>query len=624
MLYLTSELSNQIYNFLPKDESEKCQHKRHLISQMMFSALKRNKTNKSRSINNTFINRLHTTELTRHLSYIQSRDIIAKCSHLADKADDFVLTLHSKGGIAKIASDISNYQDFPLYALIAHLQRGDVSQNQFTSICLLYQAIDQFATAHKNRYSISISENMKKVSSSSISYIDTTFPPQKLHTYSIFNQEKAFFIQKFFNLEDDDDFEILKEKLSQKPDSEKYFHTVQLPLGPIYSWSPLYQRLIKVAETCHFLFFKPVEVGIDEFFGAKIYVMVIPSFSMIEERLKILFGKDAIKLRPLIGECSKETITHYKLRDERVFQVSMPEAPTPEKADGLPTGGSFCFSLHDAYHAMRDSFINRRHRLAIVQIVDRIFKNHTNEVAENIKWQLMDGELIFSHCQKFGRLFNAASVAWNKEYKEIFLKDMVQLAHFWDVEYTITADDLEAEERELYETILKKTTDEERELASIALFEYYKENAREDDQEAQFRLGCFYAYGRGTKISREDAIRHWEKSTPQGLHQIAAFYLEDKDFEKTFSYIYRAAKKDHSEALINLAIMYANGKGTSRDLNKAHEAIKKCISLGSEDALIDKRAQDVLNQIEVGILLNKLEQAQAIKDKAAKIGSGLG
>ena len=583
----------------------------------------------------TFIplDEFNTRDLTRYLTLDQRWDINART---ASKVNEFILKLQTKGGIVDIAKDLEHYKEFPRYALIGHLKRGDVTAAQVASSCLLYQGIEQFIKDRIIIMSDEIPGTPLRIQNYYL-HIDDRQPYPELRTFSIL--ENKDFIQKYFKLSDYG-IERLLSGLESKPDSEKYYHTITLPLSPVHTWSPGHRRVIDIIKLLY-----PVEVGqSSQFVSVKRHVMVIPSFSMFEACSKVFYNDNAIPYVPLLGECTKATISFFKRRDKRVLHVGMQQAPVPVEADNHYFGPHL-YSVHDFYHGLRDGMLTLADRRAISHIVDRIFSRRINENTETIKWMLDDGEL-YREGQHFGYLFDPAhEILWDDAHKRALLTDMVLLSDFWDAEFYITPDKLLPPEKEIYDSILPTITEAQRKSARIDLFKHYKTHARKEDPYAQFRLGNMYDEGYGTEISYPDAIRHWElsgidrasfliglsyrdgkgvKSSPQAAfkyflkaaktHADAQFkvgctYFNGQkgvalpDFNKAMMYFERAAKQGHRSTLVNLGVIYRDGERCKIDLNK---------SLGYFQQAAD--AGDAIAQAELGIWYYHGKEGVAVQD----------
>ena len=431
---------------------------------------------------NTYISydEFETRDLTRYLTGDHVCTInMGRIS--ASKVNEFILKLQTKGGIVDIAKDLEHYKDFPRYALIGHLKRGDVTAAQVASICLLYQGIEQFIKARSCIMSYEFPGTPTTIVQNYYLQIPDQPPYPELRTLSIL--ENKDFIQKYFSLTDCG-IERLLGYLEPSPDSEKYYHTIELPLGSFYSWSPGNQRVMDIMK-----FLYPVEVGPSALLdGVKKHVMVIPSFSIFEACAKALYENNAIRYVPLLGVCTKATISFFKHQDKRVLHVGMPQIPVPVEADNHYFG-PYLYSVHDFYHGLRDAELTPADRRAICHIVDRIFSREINEKTEKISWDLDDGEHYFKN-QHFGYLFDSArKIPWDDAHKRVVLTDMALLSDFWKAEFHITPDKLLPPEKEIYDSILPTITEAQREKARIGLLHYYKTHARKDDPLLSFVWG---------------------------------------------------------------------------------------------------------------------------------------
>ena len=592
-------------------------------------------------------------DLTRHLSYDQ-RYAINTHKISASQINEFILKLQTKGGIVDIAADMDHYEDFPRYTLIAHLKRGDVTVAQVASSCLLYQAIEQFIMDRTYTLCEEIPGNPPTVSYCYLK-VGAKKPLPLMRTFSLL--ENKDFIKRYFNLSNYG-METMLSLLEAKPDSEKYYHTITLPLSPIHTWSPGHQR---VTDLIKFLY--PVAVGQSiQFETVQQQVMVIPSFSMLEVFNKNLYEVNAISYVPLLGKCTKATISFFKRLDKRVLHVGMPQAPVPDLADNHYFGPHL-YSIHDFYHGVRDAWIALGERRAINQIVDRIFSKRINEKTEEIQWKLDDGEL-YHKSQHFGHLFDPVrQIPWDDAHKRALLTDMALLSDFWQAEFSIPVEKLLPPEKEIYDSILPTITDAQRKKARIDLFNYYKTHARKEDPFAQFRLGAMYGYGYGTEISYPDALKHWELSGLDGaFYQIGLCYREGKgvkpsaqnvfkyflraakthseaqfsvgwayysgekgiaaqDFKKALIYFERAAKQGHRLALLNLGVMCRDGEGCEINLKKALDCFQTAAEAGLNIAQCELGMWH--HKGKAGVVTQDFAKAFSYFSKAAKQGHTL-
>ncbi len=483
--------------------------------------------------------------LTRYLTSTQ-RAAFNKYRNSTRRIIDFIIQLQTKGGIVNIAEDITHYQEYSLLALVSYMN-GYVTQEQVTSICLLYQAIDQFIVNREVCLNYSNSTYVLPVP-------QTNHLP-KLQTYSIF--ENSQYIKEYLGLEDLG-IERLLERLKCKPDSEQYYHTIEMPEGPVLQYSTGHQRLIDAIGFLH-----PVEVGeSNKFKGIKQSVMVIPSYSMLLERTQIMCKDRAISYVSFLGEGTKELITHFKLQDLRPFQVGTSVAPVPKFGDGQYFG-TYSFSMHDYYHGETDSWVKLSIRRAICYIHEFIFSKPINEKTKEIKWALMDGELL-GRKGNFGHLLNVKKCSWDLTHITAILTSMALLADFWENEFFVTADQLLPEQRAIYDKILPTVTKEQKAKAEIDLFNFYKTTIRLHDSFAHFRLGRMYFDGTGTKVSYKDAFRHWQLSgNSVSLRSLAAMYKDGigvkKDLYKALEYYLSAADAGHPQTQFEIGSLYDVG-----------------------------------------------------------------
>lgn len=100
--------------------------------------------------------------------------------------------------------------------------------------------------------------------------------------------------------------------------------------------------------------------------------------------------------------------------------------------------------------------------------------------------------------------------------------------------------------------------------------------AEEGDAGAQFRLGLVYYNG----SNYEKALEWWLKAAKQGVEDayycLGCIYLERKDFQSAEKNYLKALKKSLiNEAGFQLGVIYENGLGLEKDIDKAIEYYKK-------------------------------------------------
>jgi TPR repeat protein len=548
--------------------------------------------------------------LTRYMSHAQ-RDKMRQCAITAEKVNGFIQQLHRKDGIAKIAADLPHYAQYPTLALTAHLLGGDVTQEQVVSTCLLYHAINQFI---KRPYFVQVYRTKTHYETFFHKCDFDDFEPA-FRTISLF--EDRTFVQRFLNL-DDQQTSALLDRLKSKPDSEKYYHIIALPLGPIASPGHLIvSRIINR--------FKPVILEKDPVYGLKRSVIVIPSFSILQECSYVLYGDDAMDYVPLIGVCTEKEIEHFKMQDKCVLQVGTQEARLPRVADNQEFG-PFCRVLHDWYHGERGCWLGDTGRRAVRYIVGHIFGSAKDPQMRALVWNLLNGEL-WKRDQHFGHLFTAPGMAWTDTYKRAVIRNMALLTPFWKLEFEITPEQLFPTDKSIYDAIAVEITTEERQAAEHALFQYYN-TLSEKNMQTHFRLGWLYCAGYGTAVSYRSAIEHWtlcghaqalyniaqvykEKTTNPFHHNLVyCHYLEaaekghrqaqceigwwyysanafvnfEQRFDLALNFFKKAAEQAHPVAVYNLGVMYRDGQGVPIDLDQALTYFQRAADLGLPSA----------------------------------------
>jgi len=132
-----------------------------------------------------------------------------------------------------------------------------------------------------------------------------------------------------------------------------------------------------------------------------------------------------------------------------------------------------------------------------------------------------------------------------------------------------------------------------------ALNTFY-ELAKANDAKAQYNVGLIYANGKGVKKDLSKAQRWYEKSAKQGnglaQYNLAQMYHMEgaKDahsYAKAKHWYEKAIKSGIKEAYNNLGRLFLEGRGVSKDEDKAFELFKKGAELG-----------DALSQINVAKL----------------------
>lgn len=108
---------------------------------------------------------------------------------------------------------------------------------------------------------------------------------------------------------------------------------------------------------------------------------------------------------------------------------------------------------------------------------------------------------------------------------------------------------------------------------------------------AQYRLGKMYLEGTDIEKNLHEALRYFSMAAQQNLNtawnDLALVYLSSKtelSLNKSFECFTKAAELGCAEGQFNLAEAYENGRGTTKDLEKAKHWYKKALESGYQDA----------------------------------------
>lgn len=110
----------------------------------------------------------------------------------------------------------------------------------------------------------------------------------------------------------------------------------------------------------------------------------LPSSTLMQETLYLLYGNQAVEIEFILGNCSSMTpIANNAIHHQRIMSFHFPYIqPLPEVADSLEAAGTH-FTLHDFYHAYVASAIPPAHRQAFARafnlVEDRLEKTQKNQ-----------------------------------------------------------------------------------------------------------------------------------------------------------------------------------------------------------------------------------------------------
>lgn len=345
--------------------------------------------------------------LTQNLSSTEQETVQKQLNTVTEEElNDFLEKISTYEGMLSITNDMERYERYPVIGLKA-LQIGSVTEEQVATICSLYSAIKQMVV-DPTRYSWSLGHDEKNTSV--YSKIELTDDQKKslscqirCHSFGHHNDKMFIYLKNFFYASDE--FKTaLANPIEQSPFSERCFWTIACPLDHVCNWSPLYHRIHDLS----FSFLRLIE-RVDEyqtpFTSLKQKLMIIPSFTWVKTTLKIMFLSNSIlKLQPVFGELSKEHIIAAKKKHIRPVNFSFPGIPLPPSADGYPTGGDWSFTLHDYYHAWRDSVIPDCYLRVFerfMHIIDDLLKDEhigqkDKDGLKEIQWKLADADGLVS------------------------------------------------------------------------------------------------------------------------------------------------------------------------------------------------------------------------------------
>jgi len=121
---------------------------------------------------------------------------------------------------------------------------------------------------------------------------------------------------------------------------------------------------------------------------------------------------------------------------------------------------------------------------------------------------------------------------------------------------------------------------------------WYRRSAEQGYANAQYNLGCRYEKGQGVPKDDEEAVKWYRRAAEQG-NAIAQAKLGvcyemgqgvPKDVEEAVKWYRRAAEQGNAIAQYNLGLCYANGKGVPKDEAEAAKWYRKAAEQGGGEA----------------------------------------
>lgn len=122
-------------------------------------------------------------------------------------------------------------------------------------------------------------------------------------------------------------------------------------------------------------------------------------------------------------------------------------------------------------------------------------------------------------------------------------------------------------------------------------FEYYKISADQGHANSQASIGYMYYKGLGTAKDERAAIRYWllaaDQNHAEATYYAGAFFIYDAsppNYQAAKEYLEKAVLLGDIDAPYGIGLLYENGFGVEKDLNKAIEYFKQSAELGSDMA----------------------------------------
>lgn len=138
---------------------------------------------------------------------------------------------------------------------------------------------------------------------------------------------------------------------------------------------------------------------------------------------------------------------------------------------------------------------------------------------------------------------------------------------------------------------------------SIKAYNYFKKAADLEYKEAEFLVSCCKRYGIGTEVNQQEAFDYAKKAAIHGAQYewLADMYYEgygtEIDYSQAYQWYNQPDYKYPDEAQLRLAIMLAEGKGVSKNLEEAKVIIENLKSEGSQVANLNQWSSKISQAI---------------------------
>lgn len=508
------------------------------------------------------------------------------------RIEQFVSSLNSAEILQLLKEDVQS-QIIPYKALQARAL-GLISDAQFASLCLLYEAVDQFIL-HPMTSIVSYILNPDGTQTITEQTVACDMKQKAYRTYCLNDGDSSKqaeikrSLTTYFSFTEEQ-YGKFVDAMKAAPFSEQLFFSFNVPLGGAASWSPMYEQVMHLCGSFRLVDVDPPSSASRTRFGSSFQQMIIvPSFTMLQTFLRIIYPESAVTLVPMLGKCSTRTIQKNVLEGKRVINIGMPAAQLDTVVHSM-YAGQLGATFHDIYHAERYSRIKPNEQAALRRI-NQIFTaairhDPENKELRHAQWTLIDGELHNSVVkkEKFGELF-AVKSDWKDEHTRLIIRDMVTEKELWMQQFQLSVDDLlQGKQRVMYYEI--------EELLRV------QASAARGDAHGEYRLGIMYRDGKGITKSDEQAVAWLQKAAEHGMYlapyELFKAYQEGRGVlrseEAARVWLDKAATQDY-RASYTLGEMYARGIGVERSLMTAIQWFEKSQgqSYGPQDNPYDAR-----------------------------------
>lgn len=375
--------------------------------------------------------------LTKHLTPKQRKDIndrIKEYHITAENVCNFISTVNMKGGIEKISITSKHIVDRQtVLSLLAYLKKGsNFNLSQALSFFLLWSGLNDLV--FRQKYFRTFYCAGQKPTTQAVDIISSA--QVDVYPTNIF-EEGGVSLQTFFRMTDKQ-FCVLKKRMKTKPDSEKYFYAIPVPLGGTITWCPLLSIFEKIAPK---YLFRPIGIAENSLCGHQFKMMLFPSYSMLDEFYKITYGKNREIMVPYIGEPEQETILNSRACDERMVRFGMVAAPTPQTFGNIPCI-NFGYTYYDLCKLSIDCSVPKKAREAIYYLTEELLKKSKNPFAQEVREQLLFQEL-YQPGEKFESIFSIGKVNWTPHLIKEVLSDMKVNSVLWKERFNLSLEDVQ-------------------------------------------------------------------------------------------------------------------------------------------------------------------------------------